>query len=495
MSNTNQVGLRAVLEATYGIVPAAPDLEELCFTGAPNLAFTPETVTSEKIRSDRQIDDLILVGALAGGDVPSELAYDVYDLLLQGAFFNTFQDRGNRRNNEAETQITAVDGAGSFTVTDEGDTILADDILRGEGFLLAANNAYHIAVGGSTNTSWDTATATAVETPPANAKLTVVGRRSAAGDIDAAVVPDSLTSTILDFETIGLQVGDWIKLDGFTTETQNNEFVRILAIAPNLLTLDVVPSGWAAATPAGAVDIYLPERLTNGALFRSYTLEEEFSDQTPVTFQYFRGMVVDTFTLNAAPQSVVTLQFGFSGKDAFFSENGNLASVPDQLPAVDAAGRVDLATTVTFPSVDVLNSSSNVGRIARGGNPIETENFVLDYSIEIANNLRQLNAVGFIGAVDIGVGSFDVSGNLTTYFDNADLARDVINNTETSVDVRFDDDSEHAILIDSPRIKYSEGAPEVPGKDDDVTIALTYQAIRDAAKGYTLGWFRFGGFQ
>ena len=495
MSNTNQVALRAVLEATYGIVPTAPDLEELCITGAPNLAFAPETTVSEKIRSDRQIDDLVLVGALSAGDVPSELAYDIHDLLLQGAFFNTFQDRGMRRNNEAETQITAVDGAGTFTVTDEGDTILADDIVRGEGFLSAANNAFHIAIGGSTNTSWDTATTTVVETPPANATLRVVGRRSAAGDIDAATGPNSITSTILDFTTLNLQIGDWVKFNGFTTETQNNDFVRISAIAAALLTLDIVPTGWAAATPAGAVDIFLPERLTNAALFQSYTLEEEFEDHTPVTFQYFRGMVVDTFTLTAEPQSIVTLQFGFSGKDAFFSDSGTPATTPDQLPAVDGAGRVDLATTVTFASVDVLNSSNNVGRIARDGAAITGENFVLEYTIEISNNLRQLNAVGFIGAVDIGVGSFDVSGSLQTYFDNADLARDVISNTETSVDVRFDDDASHAILIDSPRIKYSEGAPEVPGKDDDVTINLSYQAIRDSAKGYTLGWFRFGGFE
>ncbi len=495
MSDTNRVALRAVKEVTYGIVPTAPDLEELCITGAPNLAFAPETTVSEKIRADRQIDDLVLVGGEAAGDIPSELAFRVHDLLLAGAFFNTFQARVARTFDEVETQITAVDGAGTFTVTDEGDTIIEDDILRGEGFTEGANNAFHIADTGSTNTSFVTETTTVVETPPLGARLRVVGRRSAAGDIDATAAPDTLVSAILDFTTLGLAVGDWLKLDGFDGNPDNNTFVRISAIAANLLTLDNVPSGWGADTPAGAVDLYLGERLTNGALFQSYTIEEEFQDHSPVTFQYFRGMVVDALSLSAEPQAIVTLSFTFSGKDAFFSDSGTPATVPDQLPAVDGAGRVDLATTVTVLTVDVLNSSSNVARIARGGTPIAGSNFVLEASVEIANNLRQLNAVGFLGSVDIGVGSFDVTGTLNTYFDNADLARDVINNTETSFDLRFEDDSSHAIVIDAPRIKFSEGAPEVPGRNDDVTINLAYQAIRDSVKGYTLLWQRFTGIQ
>ena len=495
MSNTNRVAIRAVEESTYGVVPTAPFLKELKITGAPDLAFAPETTQSELIEVDRQITDLPLVGATAGGSLPSELAFFVHDELLQGAFFSAFQDRGKRLNNEEETQITAVDGAGAFTVTDEGNAPVADDIIRGEGFLNAANNGYHIDDGLSTNTSWSTNTVTVAETPPAQARLTIVGRRSAAGDIDAATGPNSLTSTILDFTTLNLQVGDWIKLSGFTGNPANDDYVRISAIAANLLTLDVVPSGWAADTPAGAVDLYLPERLVNGTTFRSYSLEEEFADHSPVTYQYFRGMVVDTFTLTASPQSIVTLEFGFAGKDAFFSDATTPASTPDQLPAVDGAGRVDSATTVTPGDVDVLNSSSNVGRIARGGSQIAGENFVLEYTIEVANNTRNLNAVGFLGAVDVGFGSFEVTGALNTYFDNADIARDVVDNTETSVDIRFEDDSEHVIVIDTPRLKYSEGAPEVPGRNDDVTIALSYQGLADAAKGYTLGWFRFTGVQ
>ncbi len=493
MSDTNRVAIRVIEEATFGIVPTAPVFQELPLTGAPSLAFVPETIVSEKIRSDRQIDDLILVGGEASGDINSELTFRGFDEILQGAFFNDFQSRTKRLNNAAATQVTAV-SATDFTVTDEGDAPVVDDIMRGEGFAVAGNNAFHIVDGAPSNTSFTSATAEVEVAPPSGARLTIVGRRSAAGDIDATATPDTLTSTILDFTTLGFELGDWIKLSGFTGNPANDDFVRITGIAADVLSLDNVPAGWAADTPAGAVDIYMGERLKNGVLFKSFTLEEEFQDHVPVTFQYFRGMAVDGLTITASSQAIVTITSTFSGKDAFFSKSTKPAEVPGQLPAVDGAGRVDSAVTLADPATQVLNSSSNVGRIARGGVPITGANFVLEATFEIANNLRQLNAVGFIGAVSIGVGEFGVTGSLNTYFDDDELARDVVANTETSFDVRFEDNFAHAVLIDAPRIKFSEGAPEVPGKNADVTIPLAYQAIRQPSFDYTLKYTRFPGF-
>ncbi len=498
MSDTNRVAIRAVKEVTFGEVPAAPELNELCYTGAPNLAFAPETTVSEKIRSDRQIDDLPLVGGEAAGDINSELAFRVHDLLLEGAFFDVFQVRSNRVNDEVNTQITSGNVGVDFTVTDEGDAPVVDDIMRGEGFSVAGNNAFHIVDGVPSNTSWTTATAAAEATPPLGARLHIVGRRGTAGDLVLTISGSTgtLGATILDLTSIGLAIGDWIKLDGFTTTVENNDYYRIsLAPTATLITFDIVPASAASETPGTAVDIYMGERLINGALFQSYSIEQEFEDHTPVTFQYFRGMVVDGLTITAEPQAIVTMTFTFSGKDAFFSDAGTPASVPDQLPAVDGSGRVTGAIEIAIQSVQVLNSSSNVGRIARGGVPISGANFVLEASFEIANNTRQNNAVGFLGAVQIGVGEFSMTGSLNTYFDDASLARDVVNNTETSFDIRFEDDSSHVVVIDAPRIKFSEGAPEVPSKNADVTLPLAYQAIRQPSFNYTAKYMRFNGVQ
>ncbi len=498
MSDTNRVALRCVEEVTFGVVPTAPNLEAICFASAPNLAFVPETTVSEKIRSDRQIDDLPLVGAESSGDINSELAFRVHDKLLEGAFFNNFQERYGRDNDVLATEIVDVDGTlEEVTTTDEGDSPLVGAIVRHEGFSVPQNNGFFTVASVTPDTAYVVNEDLADEvTPPSGARIRVVGQRGATGDITAtAGAQNSIDSTVLDFTTLDLEPGDWIKLNNFATAA-NNDFVRILSIATTQLVLDIVPSGWSTDAGVGVdIDLFLGERLVNGILEKSYTIEEEFEDHSPVTFQYFRGMEVDAFIVNATPQAIVTTTFTFSGSDAFFSDAGEPALVPSQLPAVDGVGRVGGATTVPLAEVTVLNSSSDVARIARGGSEITGANFVLEASVEIANNLRQLNAVGFLGAVDIGVGEFGVTGTLNTYFDDASLARDVIDNTETSFDMRFEDPTAHVILIDAPRIKFSEGSPEVPGKNQDVTINLSYQAIREPTFNYTLKWMRFNGIE
>jgi hypothetical protein len=494
VSDTNAVAIRAAKESDLGVAPTTPNLFELDITGAPNLAFNPNTIVSEKIRADRQIDDLVLVGAEASGDINSEHAFEVHDLLLEGVFFNLFQTRFARTNTVVETQITDVlTATDTVTVTDESDQPVVDDIIRHEGFSNAGNNGFFTVLSSSAATDYVTNENLVDETPPAGATSYVVGRRSAAGDIDALTGPNSISSTILNFTTLGLEAGDWVKFAGFDGNPDNDDYCRIAfaGISANLLTFDIVPSGWGADAPAGAVDIYLGERLVNGSNRQSYFLEREYTDHSPVTFEYFLGMVIEGFTLTAAAQAIAQVSFTFSGLDQTFSDSGT----PTAKFSVDGAGRITGATTVPAPSRQVLNTSSNVGRFARGGTPITGENFVLEASIEVANNLRQLIAVGFLGAVDIGVGEFGLTGSLNTYFDSAALARDVVSNTETSFDFRLEDDSAHVIIFDAPRIKFSEGSPEVPGKNDDVTINLGYQAIREPNLNYTAKYLRFRGVQ
>lgn len=496
MSDTNRVAIRATKEVTLGVAPVSPDLQELVITGAPSLAFAPGTVESEQIRSDRQLDDLPLVSGEAAGDINAEHAFEVHDILLEGAIFNLFQDRYDRANNPAETQITSVTGGTEeVATTDEGDAPTVGGIVRHTGFSVPGNNGFFTVATVTANTAYTTNENLEDETPPDGAQTHEVGVRGAAGDIDAATGPDSITSTILDFTTLDLQGGDWIKLLGFDGNPVNDDWVRIAAggVSVNEIIFDIVPAGWAADTPVGSVDIYFGERLLNGILRQSYFLEEEFGGTTPddPTYQYFSGMVVDAMALTAAAQSIATIVFTFSGLTAEFSDS----TTPATGFPVDGTGRISGATTLPAAPVNVLNTSSNVGRIARGGTPISGTNAVLEATVEIGNNLRQLPAVGTLGAINIGVGQVSATGTLNTYFDNADLARDVISNAETSFDIRLEDTAQHAIVIDNPRIKFSEGAPEVPGKNEDVTINLGYQAIRDPDFNYTVHYARFWGFQ
>jgi hypothetical protein len=404
------------------------------------------------------------------------------DTLLEAAMFSTWQERAFWAGT---TEITAVDAVNDeFEVTDKNPpfaTLVANDLIRSEGFAVAANNGLHVIVT-ATDTVLEVATDLQTEASvPTAARIHHVGRRAAAADITATSgVSDFITSTLLDFTTLGLAVGDWIKLSGTggTWPAANNDWVRISAITATQLTFDIVPSGWATNGGAGAtVDLFLGERIINGVTRRSYTVEKEFTDHSPVTFSYLRGMVMDGIVINVTPQSIVTYTPTFLG-------------LTNEYTPTRFAG----ATTVAAPSTQVLNSSSNVGRIARAGSPITTENLVLEATLEISDNLRNKPAVGFLGASDIGVGEFSLTGALGTYFDSPELAQEVVDNTESSFDARFEDNESHVLLFDVVRLKWSEGADEIPGKNDDVTLPLQYQAIRHPVLGYTLKVQRFNYF-
>ena len=82
-------------------------------------------------------------------------------------------------------------------------------------------------------------------TPASTAVMSTVGFEGLAGDIDVLVSGGfpTLTSSSLDFTTLGLSPGEWIHLGGDVATTAfstaaNNGFARVRSIAAGVLTLD-----------------------------------------------------------------------------------------------------------------------------------------------------------------------------------------------------------------------------------------------------------------
>lgn len=475
MSDANRVSIGIIKEVTKGTTPATPEWEALRITGTPSLAFVPVTVTSDEIRSDRNITDLILVGAEAGGDIGHELSHGALDTVIEGAMASAWTERNNRQGalvTSIATNVITMTAGGAFAV---------GDLIYLEGFGDANDQVVFPATVGSTTSITAASGLTDNATPPVTAAVRNVGVQGTAGDIDSAIGPNSLTSTTLSFLTLGLLVGDWIKIGGALAANQlptaeNNGWCRISAIAANLLTFDVVPTGWAAdASTTELVWLFFGDRIRNGIAENFYSLERTFNDHIPVTYEYFSGMRVNTLALTLATQSIATASASFMGFSASATETR-------------FAGSTDKAAKVNT----VLNTSANVGRIGRGATEIVGPNFVLDAAISINNNLRRQNAIGNLGSVGIGAGEFAVTGTLNAFFGNKDLLDDVLNNTERSLDLRFTDALNKTVVIDLPRLKYSSGFPAVPGKNQDVLINLGFQSILESATNlYTMQIQRF----
>jgi len=89
MVDSSQTRLAYVEESTYGTTPATPTLLEARFTGE-GLNANIETVTSNEIRADRNVTDVIQTGQNAGGSVDFELSYGSFDDWLESLMFNTW---------------------------------------------------------------------------------------------------------------------------------------------------------------------------------------------------------------------------------------------------------------------------------------------------------------------------------------------------------------------------------------------------------------------
>lgn len=482
MSDTNRVAFAVVEEVTPGTTPATPAWEAQRITGLPSLAFAPTTVQSEEIRPDRNITDLILTDAEAAGEVTMELSKGAQSTILEGAMFSDWVERNNRQGSDITDITTQV-----ITVA-AGTVFVVQDLIYLEGFGDDNDEIVFPAIATTNGTTITAASGlTDNASPGALARVYNVGVQGAVGDIDSTVSPDTLTSTILDFTTLGLLVGDWIKIGGTLAANQlptaeNNDWVRISEIAANVLTFDIVPTGWAAdASTTELVWLFFGDRLRNGVVKKSYSFEEQFQDHSPISYQYFRGMHSDTFNIAIPSAAIMTVSANWQGFTA-------------EATTTRFAGSTD----VPAQQNTVMNTSSNVGRIGRGVlGPFDTlDGCVFDGAISLANNLRRQTCVGVLGAQGVGAGSMVVTGNTNCYFESLSYLNDVLANTERSLDMRVQDSNGKALQFDMPRVKYSAGSPLVPGQNADIFINLEFQALLELTNSlYTIQIQRFHKFQ
>lgn len=473
MGDTNRVSMIFVEETTLGTTPSISggNLRTGRLTGE-GLNFNIANIKSQELRSDRMTTDLVQTGAKNDGPLQFELSFPTtrtyFDQFIGSAFFNTWTIMAERYNVTSDSVITQVTAASdTFTCTDTGENFAEGHLVRASGFTNSGNNQLFRAQSGSSGTACVAPSSpglTDEAAPPAGARLKVVGFQGASGDITAGA--SSLGSTLLDFTTLGLSVGQWIKTGGtaagdkFATAACNG-WARITAIAANTLTLDNLPTGWTTDTGAGkTIMVFCGDILKNSTTMRSFTVEKGFLDQGTPTYATYLGCVVGGMDLTFQANQIVSGSFTLLGMT--------------HATATSSLGSATAATTA-----GVMNAVSNVGRIAEGGSEVTTPNYVQSLTMQINNNLREKPAIGILGLSGIGAGEFSVSGAMRTYFGSKALYDKYVAGTETSINVRVTKDSQ-AVIFTLPRIKFDSGKIVAAGANQDVLADMTYVAIRDS---------------
>lgn len=500
MSEANRTAVRVAKETSFRTVPGTPHFQEMRIT-SESVSYTPTTEVSSEIDSTRQIKDLILTGFEAGGDIGAEYSIGNMDVVMEGIMcgdWNRTPEVFNGASWKYGASATRISAVSATAITLAATSVLSGSsinatgavfavgmLVQASGFADAGNNRL-IRMSSAGSATSLTITAGVVDAAPLDtARLKVVGFEGVAGDITAVTVGgNALVATALNFTTLGLSVGQWVKISAeggaySFAATANAGYARISAITATRLSFDIAPVGWVADAAAGkTIRVYYGDTIRNGVNEYSYRIEKEYNLNVGTRYMYFLGMSPTSMAVSADTRAVITQTVTFLGSEG---------TIPD-------AARLAGAVTLPATTGSVLDSSNSVPLILENNAPLGQYNYVSSFAFTLDNGLRAQSAIGQPGAVGLGLGRSDLSGTLATYFGDETLLTKLINNTASSATFSLRDVANaKADLWDVPRLKYSAGVPEITGVDTDIFASLTFQALRDVAGGrdYTVMLCRF----
>lgn len=329
-----------------------------------------------------------------------------------------------------------------------------------------------------------------ITTDLANARLVKVGVKAAAGDLTLVVTSRTVTvqSTTLNFNTLGIQKGEWVFVGGDATATRFARtepfYARVSNVAENALTFDTTTSPVVADDGAGVtITLYLGTFTTNGDTVSTYTHARHLglSADGETMVETFTGCTPNELSLNLSESSFVSLDMSYMATD----------HKPTALSTVDFQSTY--AKVSEAPDDEAFHTSSDFyrQRLAVHGvnlNPAALTSFVQEASITISNNLSEDTGLGKLGAFDFSVGNFGLTGSITAYF--VDLA--AINAIRCNCTVGMDlilATKNTGIVVDVPSFTLG-GNLEVEA-NTSIKIALEQTAFKSSEFGFMIGWTSF----
>lgn len=340
--------------------------------------------------------------------------------------------------------------------------------------------------------------------PAAAATMTTVGFEGAAGDIDvlASGTLPQLTSTTLDFTTLGLVPGEWIFIGGdlaaeaFTnvdvdSNSVNNGFARIHTIAANVLELDKTTFTMTTeASTTETIRLFFGRVLKNEAdptlqFRRSYQLERTLGAPdgaipAEIQAEYLEGWVANELTMNFSTADKITV---------------DLSGVATDVTTIDGPTALKTGSRPALVSGDAFNTTNDIVRLklsilnrALNSNPTALFAYLTEFTVNINNNVSPNKAIGTLGAFDVTAGQFNVEGSMEAYFADVTAVASIRNNDDITLDFAMAKGASGAksgVLVDVPLITLGGGQVNVE-QNEPITLPLEIPAGADRVFNHTL---------
>jgi len=199
-------------------------------------------------------------------------------------------------------------------------------------------------------------------------------------------------------------VGDILTLAGFSTSANNTQ-VQVVEIVSSLIIRVVAVN--VLVTEIGSGTTYKrADKLTIGTTKKSFSIEKTFLDLTTKALIY-KGMLVNSMSLNIAYGEIITGEFAFNGTK--------------YLEADTAGEFITNSRTITAPATtNSLNGSIDMPFLNSSavGTLDEVTFCIQSAGISLANNYLAQTCIGEAAPKDYSAGQADVEVNLSTYLSN-----------------------------------------------------------------------------
>lgn len=274
----------------------------------------------------------------------------------------------------------------------------------------------------------------------------------AATTITAAVAPVGNAA----FTT--LQKGQWFQA-GAPGNANDKLLLRVSTVtAPTATVITLDPSTPAVVANGIAGCTISTSRLQNGVTQQSFTVERQVAEVS--NYFAFRGQYISKFATEFASSSMTEGTFTLLGKDMVRTGASTLTG-----PLTDSK------------TYDIQNGVKGVGKLWENGAP--TAGKIKKMSFDIDSGLRAQDALGEMGLVGVGLGTFVVKGSLEVYFADGALFDKFLNDTYTSIILSTYDTAGNGYVITLPRVQLTKATVMAGSKNSDLMASFEYTAYKD----------------
>lgn len=262
--------------------------------------------------------------------------------------------------------------------------------------------------------------------------------------VASAATVNTLTRTGGSWITDGFRVGDVVNISGFAAPaTANNVRTVITALTATVMTVNdplVTKAAGDSVTIAVAGNKLAIPALAADRTDDSFTIEQYFSDIAVSNIA--TGVKVGSASISMSPDAMATVEFGLMGKDMTSGTKYFTSPAAATASSVMGSNKAQLffaggqSTLVTAFSAEI-NGGLEAGKVI--GN-------------QLPDNTRP--------AAAIFQGVFEITGEMSVYFENDDIFTMFRDETPATLSVRMIGDNGKEFVIKFPRLKLGSATPD-----------------------------------